>query len=318
MRSLLVLLLASFAAAVAVSRHANDADGSSLFLRREESANTSSSTGAQPIFTFNQLWILQKKFSDSFIYPANVAIAKSINSTLLAENVQGRVDVTRTFDGRELNTEYLFGLFANLAELGDKGTTTLLGIPKGYEIVKFAANQNVVSVVTRFQFSFPLLSLTIPIEIEAWNTFNSVGQISQYDATFRYWQWTVDYLLEAAGKRFGTNSTAATVVALQNLLAESICQTEEESCKDGNKQYDSKAECLDFLTKRIRFGAAYELGMSSPYSLFIVSQILSLDWMERETLWPWSNWLIYRFSSTGRNTLLCRMGHQNMVPLRPD
>ena len=148
MRSFFVLLFASFTVAVAVSRHPKNADDSSVVLRREESAN-SSSTGAQPIFTFNQLWNLQKTFSDSFVYPANVAIAKSINSTLLAENVQGRVDVTRTFDGRELNTEYLFGLFANLAELGDKRATTLLGIPKGYEIVKFAANQNVVSIVTR-------------------------------------------------------------------------------------------------------------------------------------------------------------------------
>ena len=124
----------------------------------------------------------------------------------------------------------------------------------------------------RFQFSFPLLSLTIPIEIEAWNTFNSVGQISQYDATFRYWQWTMDYLLEAAGKRFGTNSTAATVVALQDLLAQSICQTEEESCKDGNKQYKSKAECLDFLTNKIRFGAEYELGMSPPRCFILSSE----------------------------------------------
>lgn len=33
-------------------------------------------------------------------------------SGLLAEDVQGRVDITRTFDGRELNTAYLFGLFA--------------------------------------------------------------------------------------------------------------------------------------------------------------------------------------------------------------
>ncbi|KAL8868557.1 MAG: hypothetical protein Q9174_004912 [Haloplaca sp. 1 TL-2023] len=279
MRSFLVLFLVPLAAAVALSRRSNTADNPDSLLPREESANPPSAITAQPIFTFNQLWNLQKKFSDSFIYPANVDVAKSINSTLLAEDVQGRVDITRTFNGRELNTEYLFGLFANLAELGDKGATTLLGIPKGYEIVKFAANQNVVSVVTRFQFSFPLLSLTLPIEIEAWNTFNSIGQISQYDATFRYWQWTVDYLLQAAGKKFGTNSTAATVATLQNLLAESICETEEESCKGGNRQYESREECLAFLRGRVRFGEAYELG---------------------------------------RNTLLCRMVHQNMVPLRPD
>jgi len=46
--------------------------------------------------------------------------------------VQGRIDVTRTFDGRELNTEYLFGLFANVA--GDPNPFSLLRVPISYEI----------------------------------------------------------------------------------------------------------------------------------------------------------------------------------------
>lgn len=75
------------------------------------------------------------------------AQAKSINSTLLAEDVQGRIDITRTFDGRELNTEYLYGLFANLAL--SPNSITLLGIPKSYEIIHFTANQNIAAASTR-------------------------------------------------------------------------------------------------------------------------------------------------------------------------
>jgi hypothetical protein len=45
------------------------------------------------------------RFADAFMYPNNTAQADMINSTLFAESVQGRVDMTTTFDGRELNTE---------------------------------------------------------------------------------------------------------------------------------------------------------------------------------------------------------------------
>ena len=45
------------------------------------------------------------RFADAFMYPNNTVEAAKINSTLFADNVQGRVDMTTTFDGRELNTE---------------------------------------------------------------------------------------------------------------------------------------------------------------------------------------------------------------------
>jgi hypothetical protein len=48
-------------------------------------------------------WFL--RFADAFMYPNNTIEAAKINSTLFAENIQGRVDLTSTFDGRELNTE---------------------------------------------------------------------------------------------------------------------------------------------------------------------------------------------------------------------
>ncbi|KAL9596661.1 MAG: hypothetical protein Q9219_005656 [cf. Caloplaca sp. 3 TL-2023] len=241
---------------------------------------TPSAAGAtQPNYTYPQLWSLNKKFLDNFIYPASAAQANAINSTLLAEDIQGRIDVTRTFDGRELNTEYLFGLFANLAKAGP-GAVTLLGVPQSYEILHFAASGNVVSSLTRFQFNFTALdNLVVPIIIDSWATYNARGQISQYDATFKYWQWTVDYLFQAAGQKFGTNSTQATVAVLAQAIAKSICQTATKSCAGRNKQYQNNEECMAYLTGKVRFGAAYELG---------------------------------------RDTLLCRMVHQNMVPLRPE
>jgi hypothetical protein len=100
----------------------------------------------QPHYTFDKLYNLQVKFFDNFIYPADITQAKSINSTLLAENVQGRINVTRTFDGRELNTEYLFRLFANLA--ADPNSISLLKVPILYKILHFAANKYITLAAT--------------------------------------------------------------------------------------------------------------------------------------------------------------------------
>ena len=157
------------------------------------SAAPSPSPIKQPHYTFDELYNLQVKFFDNFIYPADIAQAKSINSTLLAENVQGRIDITRTFDGRELNTEYLFGLFANLA--ADPNSISLLGVPISYEILHFAANEYITSTTARFMFNFTSLGLIVPIEIDSWNTWNEAGQITQYDGSFKYWQWTVEYII---------------------------------------------------------------------------------------------------------------------------
>ncbi|KAG0647323.1 hypothetical protein D0Z07_6924 [Hyphodiscus hymeniophilus] len=149
-----------------------------------------------PHFTYDELYKLLTNFWDNFLYPADGAQAKSINSTLLSENVQGRMDATRTFDGRELNTEYLFGLFANLA--ATPSSISLLGVPISYEVLKFAANDYISSASTRVMFNMTSLNLIVPIEIETWTTWNSLGQMTQYDGIFKYWQWLLDTVIEAA------------------------------------------------------------------------------------------------------------------------
>ena len=153
------------------------------------------SSASQPHFTFDELYKLQVKFYDAFLWPADVEEAKSINSSLLAENVKGRIDITRTFEGRELNTEYLFGLFAQSAE--HPNDISLIGVPISYEIVHFAANQYITSAAVRLQFNFTSLGLMVPVEIDSWNTYNDKGEITQFDVTFRYWQWLVDYIVTA-------------------------------------------------------------------------------------------------------------------------
>lgn len=127
-------------------------------------------------------------------------------------------------------------------------------------------------------FNFTGLNLLLPIRIDTWNTFNAQKEISQYDATFVWWDWAFDTLLEAAAPALGAKSKTQALQVLKGVLAKSICSTAMENCKGDDAQYDSLQECREYLTKTVRFGAPYELG---------------------------------------RNTLACRMVHQNMVPFRP-
>ena len=190
--------------------------------------------------------------------------------------ILGRVDITRTFAGRELNTEYLFGLFAQLAL--NPNASTLLGVPMNYTIVHFTANQNIASAATIITFDFVSLGIVLPVEIDTWNVFNAQGQILEYDATFRWFEYLLDTIIATVGAEIGATSTEEIIQFFTVALVTNICETHQAYCNGTNQQYANYSACYDFLTTQVRFGEAYELGM---------------------------------------NTILCRSIHENMVPYRP-
>ncbi|TAQ87596.1 hypothetical protein B7494_g4078 [Chlorociboria aeruginascens] len=182
----------------------------------------------------------------------------SINSSLLSPDIQGRIDLSRTFDGSELNTEYLFGLFANIAS--SPLSLSLIGFPINFQITGFTANGNITAASTIVYFNVTSLGLVVPCEVDTWILWNQYGEIEQYDATFRRFQWMMDYMIEAAAPKLGSNSTTQTVSILTAGLAQSICATAALYCTGSNVQYPDTPTCYNFLTTQIRFGEAYELG----------------------------------------------------------
>lgn len=132
-----------------------------------------------PNFTFSELYSLTNRFLTNHMYPLNIVQASSINSSLLSADILGRVDATRDYAGRELNTEYLFGLFANIALNPD--AFTLLGYPVNYTFTRFLGSGNVVSFAAIVEYMLPVTKTTIPQELDFWVTFNDKGEISQYD-----------------------------------------------------------------------------------------------------------------------------------------
>lgn len=174
--------------ATAVHGHHRDAFRAG---RRQEDG----SSPQEPLFTYDELWDLQIKYLDNFVYPANVVQAMSVNSTLFAEDVEGRIDITQTFDGRELNTEYIFGLFSNIA--ANSGALSVLGYAIDYEVLQFSANDRVTTTTTRFTFDFPSLGVKAPVMWNSWHVYNAQGEITAYDATLRWWEWALDELIHA-------------------------------------------------------------------------------------------------------------------------
>jgi hypothetical protein len=147
---------------------------------RQIYSNTTNTTNHQiPNFTSDHLYYLTNRFLQNHMYPLNIAQSESINSTLLSADILGRVDATRDYAGRELNTEYLFGLFANIALNPD--AFTLLGYPVNYTFTRFLGQGNVVSFAAVVEYMLPVTKTVIPQELDFWVTFNDKGEISQYD-----------------------------------------------------------------------------------------------------------------------------------------
>ncbi|PWY88898.1 hypothetical protein BO94DRAFT_595277 [Aspergillus sclerotioniger CBS 115572] len=223
-------------------------------------------------YTFDELWDLETKFWDNFLYPANVQQMLAINSTLFTADVQGRVDITRVFNGSELNTEYLFGLFS------DPDHVSLVGVPIAYSITQFSGNGNIASATTVVTFNATSFNnLLIPVTIDTWIMWDSNGQIEQYDATFRWFGFLLDTLVNALATSINGTIAEATA-SLTQLLATTICATHDQYCTGDNQQYTNSSTCYDFLTQDIPLGKDYELG---------------------------------------RNTLLCREVHEHMVQYDP-
>ncbi|PYI07349.1 hypothetical protein BO78DRAFT_91510 [Aspergillus sclerotiicarbonarius CBS 121057] len=224
-------------------------------------------------YTFNQLWSLTTHFWDNFLYPTNIAHINPNDSSIFSDNVQGRVDVTRTFNNRDLNNEYIFGLFSQPTHPG------IFGVPIAYNITQFAATQDTAASTTVITFNISTFDLVIPGVITAWLQFNSAGQVTQYDAVFRWLDLLFNQILQAAGRKFHTSDATEIQSRVAGLFARTICQTHEKYCVGKNRQYTSEDACYVFLTQQIRFGQPYEMG---------------------------------------RNTLLCREVHDNMVRYNPD
>jgi hypothetical protein len=163
------------------------------------------------------------------------------------------VSDTRTFIGRELNTEYIFGLFMPSESL------SIIGHPLEYKIVQFAAVGNIAAATTRVNFTFPAFNnISLPVVINTWMTWNSAHEMTQYDVVFKWFGNLYQTLILSLGGSI-EEATAKTV----EKIAVSICDSHSKYCGGANQQYKSWKDCYRFVTEDIRVGQSFELGKNT-------------------------------------------------------
>lgn len=213
-----------------------------------------------PVFSQKQLYNMTTIFWNNFMYPNNCAQAKTINSSLLAPNIQGRIDITRTFSGPELNTEYLFGLFCNLAT---SDSFNVVGAPINYTLTQFVGQGNLVSNTVLVYFNVSSLKLVSPVQIQTYINFDAQGRISQYDAVFKWQDWQFSTLGMAAANLLQNTNATQVQMTMTNLVAANICGAASKYCTGALQQYDSNDACMALLTQNVPFGEAWQLGMNT-------------------------------------------------------
>lgn len=231
-------------------------------------------------YTEDKTFKFFKEFFDSFLFPANQIQAKAVNSSFFTENSRGRISLTRNFEGVELNTEYIFGLFSNITQVD----FLMIGLSQNYTVTNFAHSGDVISGTATVDFFFDQLNFTLPIQLDIWFRVvprNDSFAISEYDSSFRNFDRAYDLTNEVVGKALVAQYPQANLTGEQLVkksAIESICKIHQNYCNGTNQQYESFDECQTFLSG-IRLGKGYE---------------------------------------GGRNTIFCRNIHQVMLPFRPD
>lgn len=220
-----------------------------------------------------------QNFWNAFLNPNDKEEAKTIASKYFTWDCKGRITVTRDFEGSELNTEYIFGLFSDINPV----LFRMIGVAKSSELQNFIFDDNkVVSTVTA-EFLVEPFNYTIPVQIDMFMLLDGTTgnySIAEYDASFRnfvrIYGLVGDYTKAVLGQAFGASGFTGDQIFF-DMAIESICLAHEAYCTGDNRQYDSMADCLTFL-KTVRIGESFE---------------------------------------GGRNTIFCRNIHQVMLPYRP-
>ncbi|KAF7367698.1 Secreted protein [Mycena sanguinolenta] len=214
--------------------------------------------------TLQQMLGFLQQFNIDISYPANIQVAKSINYTGFTE-------------GQELNTEYLFGVFAGIAN-GAVAGTPLIGIPLNGTLLDLVIENNIMIVTTLRDFNW-----TVAIDPTIWQIkfmFNDDGLVTQYDGIlYRSSALYADVLpkvAQAAMAELNLPANISQTVALQTRAATDICAGHEAFCTGANQQYNSTADCMDFVMNAIPMGDVWQSGQNTAFCRYLHTTMVQL------------------------------------------
>ncbi|GAA5950619.1 hypothetical protein JCM21900_002528 [Sporobolomyces salmonicolor] len=130
-----------------------------------------------------------KQFQDGWVNPA--ATVEKGCSDILADDIVGRVDVTTTFEGNELNVKYFFGFFGEIRK--DNNTTSIIGYPASQEVQALVVEPPIVYCSAVVQLAYTTMEYSFPIQIDMTTEWNDESKMMSYDAVFRRWPQAYNY-----------------------------------------------------------------------------------------------------------------------------
>uniref|UniRef100_A0A0W0G4J6 Uncharacterized protein n=1 Tax=Moniliophthora roreri TaxID=221103 RepID=A0A0W0G4J6_MONRR len=181
-----------------------------------------------------------------------------------ADNVVGRVDVTTTFVGQQLNIEYFFGTFFTSAQ---QNTTQLIGSATNVTIAELVLQPPLVWASLVTDFAYRTIEQTYPLQVDVLFRLDENLLITSYDATLRrfpqLFTLTIPPLAKQIAKELGDTETKDDIALLAKRAANDTCTEHTLYCTGQDQQYDSFEQCYNFLTNEVPFGQPWEAGVNT-------------------------------------------------------
>ncbi|TDL18472.1 hypothetical protein BD410DRAFT_793173 [Rickenella mellea] len=224
--------------------------------------------------TLVQILGTMKQFQKDWTFPRVTEIGASINYTLFDPDVIGRVDITNTFYGNELNTEYLFGAFSSF---GTSKTTSLIGVPLNSTISELVIQGDTVSLSLIAMFNWTVK--IVPVQVNFFFKFDDEGKVTQYDAQLVHSSWLFQTVLPGfipiLAKELGLPVTTNPFILVAKRAAMDICAEHDQFCTGENLQYKSTEECMNFIETAIPFGDYWQAGQNSGICRYLHKAMVS-------------------------------------------
>lgn len=206
----------------------------------------------------------------SFIDPATV-VEGTVTSPL-SEGVVGRIDMTTTLVGQELNNNYLFGLFT---ESASENTTQLIGIPSSFDVQSLVIEPPMVAVSFLNELVYPTVGLSVPLQIDMFISFDNDLKIVSYDAVLRRWDEFFNYVLPFLAPQIAVElnetynyTTTNTTELLVYKTATDVCEKSTQYCTGSNQVYQANDACMVFMTA-LPFGEPWAGGLDNGWCRYI-------------------------------------------------
>ncbi|SJL07819.1 uncharacterized protein ARMOST_11171 [Armillaria ostoyae] len=194
-----------------------------------------------------------------FINPAR--IVEQGKTSTLADDVVGRIDMTTNFFGKEMNNTSM-GSSSQAPEQIPHSSFPLL--PEQFH--RPWLSNSLSHSLASSPISSSRLNLTLPLQIDVIVRFDDeTMKVTSYDATLRrwseFWDYFIPFLVPKAAEELMAANTAGVDYAnstdiVVHRAAADIYTVAQTYCVGDSKQYDSYGQCIEFLTKKVPFGAA--------------------------------------------------------------